>query len=148
MPYLLDTNILIGLLRGNKTILHKYSSMVASNHQKFISVYTILEIYYGLYNSENKLLANREQKIIELMMDEFQSNNSILSSTRLTVIQYAKLCRKLKEQGTLIPILDLLIGSIAVTNKLILITNDTAHFELLRKIEPSFQVEFWNDEKE
>ena len=46
---------------------------------------------------------------------------------------------QLKQQGNLIMDADILIGSIALANKLILVTNNTKHFQRI----PNLQLENW-----
>lgn len=115
--YLLDTNIIIDLFRGNETTV---------NHIKRIStvyVPTIIlgELYYGAYKSNQTNL-----RILEIQ--KFEENVIILNCSGKTAKVYGEIKNQLYTQGTPIPENDIWIASIAKENNLPLITKDK-HFE-------------------
>ena len=143
MGYLLDTNILVGLLRKNPSIVDRYTKINNPTTSIAITVYTIAELYYGLYNNKKKNYAAEEQKILELMLDQFQKRDQIRAMSRQAAILYANYDFALETQGTPIPVMDLLIGVVAIAENLTLLTIDQTHFEQLQKVASEFQVEFW-----
>jgi len=82
---------------------------------------------YGIYNS-NKITQNKE-KILP-----FLDNFKILQFDKNSSEIFAKLKAKLKKQGNIIADMDLMITSIAISNKAILFTNNLKHFNRIEKL--------------
>ncbi|HMF30882.1 MAG TPA: type II toxin-antitoxin system VapC family toxin [Candidatus Lokiarchaeia archaeon] len=143
MSYLLDTNIIIGVLRKKPSILGNYVKLTETSPTTFISSYTIAELFEGLYRSNIPEKKAEEETILELMFEDFEQRDRILSLKKSHAATYAHLKILLDDHGTPIPIIDLLIGSIAIGENLILITTDKKHFQALKKIEPRLTVKFW-----
>jgi predicted nucleic acid-binding protein len=55
---------------------------------------------------------------------------------------YARLKIDLEKRGTPIPVFDLLIGTIAISRGMTLVTTDDGHFKLLKQASPSLDVVF------
>lgn len=143
MTYLLDTNILIGLLRANHIIVSKYNKLSKKSIEKGITTYTIAELYEGFHRDEALKRVEAQRKILELLLNEFERKKRIFSLTRNEAINFPKFKIALEKKGTPIPIIDLLIGTIAIVNKFILITTDLPHYQSLKNAVPEFNVEFW-----
>ena len=143
MIYLLDTNILIGILREHKLIVSKYKELTKKQQDKAITSYTIAELYDGINRAKSIKLIEGQLKILELLLSDFEKRKRIFSLTRNEAIKYAELKFALEKNGTPIPIMDLLIGSVAIENKFKLITTDKNHFQNLKDVYPSFNVEYW-----
>jgi predicted nucleic acid-binding protein len=56
---------------------------------------------------------------------------------------FGELIHLLKHKGLPIPIMDLLIGAIAYSKNLILISTDQNHFDVLKDVKENFKVEYW-----
>lgn len=64
MKYLLDTNICIALLRGNRDIEHKIESV--GYYNCFLSEITVAELIYGAYKSGNTQNVIKTQQFIDI----------------------------------------------------------------------------------
>ena len=117
--YILDSDILIYFLKGEKEVIKKVLSL--QNDELYITIINYTELLYGIYNS-NKISQNKE-KILP-----FLDNFKILQFDKNASEIFAKLKAKLKKQGKIIADMDLMIASIAISNKAILYTNNLKHF--------------------
>jgi tRNA(fMet)-specific endonuclease VapC len=119
MKYLLDTNICIYFLNQNQSITEKISKI--SVDDMAISIITIAELQFGAFNS-NKTKENLERiKYLRNIMKTINLNTAITE-------EYAKIKSSLRKSGNLIDDFDILIGSTAIVNNLILVTNNQRHF--------------------
>ena len=117
--YLLDTNIIIFYLKGKFDLDIKFEEIGLENC--YISEITIAELLHGAEKSNNPA---RNFKLIE----EIQKNITVLpifSSLKM----YAKEKARLEKKGKPIDNFDILIGATAIVNKLIMVTNNTKHFD-------------------
>ena len=146
MICLLDTNILIGILREQKLIVSKYKILTKKQQDKAITSYTIAELYNGINRVKSSKQMEGQLKILELLLNNFEKRKRIFSLTRNEAKKYAELKITLEKNGTPIPIMDLLIGSVAIANNYKLITTDKRHFQNLKDVCPSFKVEYWTIE--
>jgi predicted nucleic acid-binding protein len=117
--YILDSDILIYFLKGEKEVIKKVLSL--QNDELYITIINYTELLYGIYNS-NKISQNKE-KILP-----FLDNFKILQFDKNASEIFAKLKTKLKKQGKIIADMDLMIASIAISNKATLYTNNLKHF--------------------
>lgn len=129
MNYLLDTNIIVFFFRDKHNITEKLDEIGIENC--FISEITLAELKYGAANSQQP---QKHTKEIEQLL-EFVSIIPIASSIDLYATEKARL-RKL---GTPIDDFDLLIGCTAIENEMMLVTNNTKHFQRLNNV----QLEDW-----
>ncbi len=124
--YILDSDILIYFLKGEKTVINKIISLPEDS--LFITIINYTELLYGIYNS-TKVTQNRE-KILP-----FLDNFEVLKFDKKSSEIFAKLKAKLKKQGNIIADMDLMIASIAISNKAILFTNNLKHFRRINGLE-------------
>jgi predicted nucleic acid-binding protein len=117
--YILDSDILIYFLKGEKEVIKKVLSL--QNDELYITIINYTELLYGIYNS-NKISQNKE-KILP-----FLDNFKILQFDKNASEIFAKLKAKLNKQGKIIADMDLMIASIAISNKATLYTNNLKHF--------------------
>lgn len=127
--YLLDTNICIFFFKGRYNIDEKLQEVGLNNC--FISVITLAELKFG---SENSADPAKHRKVVE----EFESKIQILPLIN-SLEDYAKEKARLRKLGTPIDEFDLLIGSTAKSNNLIVVTNNTKHFNRISGI----KIEDW-----
>lgn len=92
----------------------------------FISEITLAELKFGVENSQNQQ-KNRNT------LNNFLSGVTILPILNCLDI-FAKEKSRLKKQGNRLDDFDLLIGSSAVENKMILVTNNVKHFSRIKNI--------------
>ena len=103
--WLLDTNCLIEFT--------KYKEKPFREGRTFTTIFSLIEFP----------IASKYEKI------------SIIFPATIHYEQSFKNALLLREKGTPIPSIDILIGTIAVEKNLILVSNDL-HFEILQKVEP------------
>jgi tRNA(fMet)-specific endonuclease VapC len=120
MKYLLDTNICIYFLNQDQSVTEKMGKI--SVDDMAISIITIAELQFGAFNS-NKINENLERiKYLRNIMKTINLNTAITE-------EYAKIKSSLRKSGNLIDDFDILIGSTAIVNNLILVTNNQQHFD-------------------
>jgi len=124
MIYLLDTNICIHFLRGKFDLYNKFEQAGWENCA--ISEITLAELFFGAENSSNP------SKNIQLV-NKFTEQLTILPVYNAIPI-YASEKVRLRKSGTMISDFDLLIGTTAVANDLIMITENIKEFERIKSI--------------
>lgn len=125
MKYLLDTNICIHLFRGKFNLIEKFQQLNIEDCA--ISEITLAELIFGAENSPNP---KKNYKLI----DTFSEQVKILPIFN-SIPTYAKEKVRLRKQGIMISDFDLLIGSTAIANDLIMITENVKEFERISNIE-------------
>ncbi len=117
--FLLDTDTIIYSLKGNESVIqnlkrHQYDPLK-------ISAISLMELYYGAYKSQ-KINANlakvrRVENAMETIPVDF-----FISDT------FGMMKAQLELQGTPLDDFDLIIAATALTQNLILISNNEKHF--------------------
>lgn len=128
--YLLDTNICIAILRKDEHVREIISHIDIS--QCYISEITILELKVGVLLGKAKA---KQGKYVDQRLDNFLSYITVLPiSSALDFFAEEKVRLQLK--GT--PAhnnFDLLIGCTAVTNQMVMVTDNIKDFKNIRDIE-------------
>ena len=122
--FLLDTNICIYYIKGLYELKSKFEDVGPENC--FISEITLAELKFGVAKSQAK---KRNQKTL----DNFLSGIQILPIFPALDI-YASEKARLQNSGKLIDDFDLLIGATAVSFDLVMVTNNTNHFNRIKNI--------------
>ena len=125
--YLLDSNIIIALFAGEKTIL----DAAQEAEEIFIPAIVIGELYYGAENS-GKHLANIAR------IEDFVEANVILDCDASTARWYGRIKQELKTKGRPIPENDIWIAALAFHYNLSVVTRDS-HFNEIS----SLDVQVW-----
>jgi tRNA(fMet)-specific endonuclease VapC len=121
MKYLLDTNILIFLMKkGNKKLIEKISKQEYGSLA--LSSITLAELEYGAENSSNPEL-NRSVFL------GVASAINVIDFDDNCAYEYGKIRHRLKIKGTPIGPMDMLIAATAKANNLIVVTNNTKEFD-------------------
>ena len=123
--YLLDTNICVFLLRQKYSVADRLLNAGIKNCS--ISEITVAELLYGAYCSNN---LQQNIKAVNIFCERF----NVLSITE-SLSLYAKERARLRRSGITVEPFDLLIGCTAVTNNLIMVTENTKHFININGIE-------------
>ena len=130
MAYLIDTDIIIFALRGDKTVLAKFEEN--KNIPISISMITYAELVFGAKRSgneqKNMLKVNRIREIYPVE----ELNIGIMEV-------FADIKTKMYAQAIRIEDMDLFIAATALYNDLTLVTNNTKHFENI----PGLKLENW-----
>jgi|SRR3990167_7592515 len=115
--YLLDTDVLIWVLRGKKDIVDKVSEL-KNKSSLGISVISTAEIYKNIFSSE---LTVTEDYLGQHII--FDVDQKIAKTAGLYWQQYAKQLKNLS-------LIDCLIAGTANVNSLILVSLNTKHFPM------------------
>lgn len=126
--YLLDTDILIYMIRGKYGIQERIYQTGLSNCA--ISEISLAELYVGVYKNGNE----KSRAIVEYLKDTF---TVIPVSTALET--FGKLRANLDCQGLRLDKNDLFIASTALANGYTLITHNNRHFSRI----PDLKLEDW-----
>lgn len=117
--YLLDTDIVVFLLRNNHKIYNRIKLLSPS--QIYVSDVTVAELEYGNYCSgryeENKIL-----------LDNFISQINVIPFAQAIPV-YAKERYRLRKSGLSIMDFDLIIACTSIVNDMIMVTNNVTHFQ-------------------
>ena len=128
-PSLLDTDILSELFKKNPKVLAKASEYISTHGCLNISHITKYEILKGLK-------AKKAEKQTELF-NRFCAINNVLSITDDVVVKAADIYASLKEKGSIISDADILVAAVAISNNLVLVTNNTNHFSKIESLQLS-----------
>ena len=120
MAYLIDTDIIIFALRGDKTVLAKFEEN--KNIPISISMITYAELVFGAKRSQNErtnmLKVNRIREIYPVE----ELNIGIMEL-------FADIKANMYSKAMRIEDMDLFIAATAIYNGLTLVTNNTKHFK-------------------
>jgi tRNA(fMet)-specific endonuclease VapC len=125
MDYLLDTDTCIYWLNGREVVRNKILSIGLSNVS--ICSISVAELYYGAYNSSRVEGNLTRAEIFIQNITVFPLNNGSLKL-------FGELKAQLRKLGQPVADFDLLIASVALAEKLILVTNNTRHYERITDI--------------
>ena len=130
VKYLLDTNICVFFLRGKESVKEQILNKGIDNC--CVSEITVAELLYGVACDEYKFRENMEK------VNEFIDIMPIVPITNV-LQEYAHQKAILKKEGKLIDDMDLFIGATAISNNMILVTDNEKHLNRLSKI----RIENW-----
>lgn len=128
--YLVDTNIISYYLKGIEGLKEKISSNIDLLAISIISYY---EIVSGLQS------INANRRITEFK--NFCGLIDIINLDKASISASCKIYAALKKSGRLIDDIDILIAGIALSNNLVMVTDNIEHF---RRIE-GLKVENWKN---
>ena len=126
--YLLDTDVCIEIIKHNVRVLDKIESVGEDNC--YVTDITVAELFYGAAKSGRSDHFEDVEKILQSF-----DLKPLLPSLRL----YGENKALLEDQGRMIGEFDLLIGSCAVFNGLIMVTSNLKHFDHI----PDIRLEDW-----
>lgn len=122
--YLIDTNICIYFIKGKFDLDKKFKKV--KNENCYISEISLAELMFGVENSQNK-------ETNKIVLNNFLSGIKILPIFH-SIEFYAREKARLRKTGKTIDDFDLLIGATAVIHNMIMVTNNTSHFENIKGI--------------
>ena len=128
--YLLDTNICIYLLKRRYDI-DKRLDLIPEDMRVCISEVTLAELYYGASKSNDKKAHVKEVDIIANLFE--------VLPIRDCLELYGDNKTQLEREGNRIDDFDLLIGSTAVVNDLVIVTENVKHLGRI----PNIALENW-----
>jgi tRNA(fMet)-specific endonuclease VapC len=130
LKYLLDTNILIFLDKGQGNCLEKVSQQ--SPHDVVLCTISLMELEYGMARSARP---ERLQKLLQVM----RIRHRVIDFDSQAAAQAGRLKAFLASSGLPIGPYDLQIAGIALAHKLTVVTHNTTEFSRV----PGLQVEDW-----
>ena len=122
--YLLDTDIVVFFLRNKKNITEHLALL--NPQDIFVSEVTVAELEYG-----NRCSGRYEEN--KLIVDRFLSSVNVVPFSD-AIHLYAEERYRLRSIGQSIEDFDLLIGCTAVSNNLIMVTNNAKHYSRIKDI--------------
>jgi len=123
--YILDTDILIYFLKGREAVIKKVTAIPAD--ALYTTIISHAELLFGAYHSE------QEKKNLNTVKT-FLKNFSILPFCENASHFFGQQKAFLKSKGTPVADMDLMIASIALQNEMILVTNNTKHFNRIKSL--------------
>ena len=130
MPYLIDTDILINSIKGNKSVNERI--VEHASIPKAISIITFGELLYGAKKSTQR---DKNTSIIYRLAEIFP----IVGITRATIEAFTDVKMALDRKGERIEDFDLLIAATALSLNYTLVTNNTKHYKRIEGL----QLENW-----
>ena len=125
--YLLDTNIVSYWMRGDQKLIAKIKAHRPSDLA--ISTITLAEIHYGIEKSPVKKNERRNK------IERIYSMLKVYPFDEPAALKYAIIRTQLEKDGQVISERDLQIASIAMANKLIVVTHNEKEFTRVSKLE-------------
>jgi len=120
----LDTNIITAFLKNDLRVVQRASEYLEFFDKFTINIISYYEILRGLKDIGNEEKLNR--------FDDFIQENELVSIGKDTVEKAAEIYAYLKKEGNLIEDADILMAATAIVEELVLITNNTKHFERIK----------------
>ena len=122
LRYLLDTDTCIYLLNSNDRVKGQVAQ--AGIEAIGVAILSVGELYFGAYNSM------RVEANVERIRSFFSAPGpQILFLDENVMEQFGRFKADLRQRGQLIGDIDMLIASIAVSQGLKVVTNNTRHFD-------------------
>jgi tRNA(fMet)-specific endonuclease VapC len=128
--YLLDTNIISYYLKGIENLKEKITSNIDSLSISIISYY---EIVSGLQSIDAKKRITEFEKFCKLI--------DVVNLDIASILVSCQIYSTLKKSDNLIDDIDILIAGIALSNNLVMVTDNTEHFKRISGL----KVENWKD---
>ena len=130
MTYLLDSNVVIAVLKGTGRVIEKLESLAVNDVA--VSALVIHELYYGAYKSQ------RQTDNLKVL-DRLQFN--VLEFDREDAMCAGQIRADLAVQGKIIGAYDVLIAGQALNRGLTLVTRNVGEFSRV----DGLNVENWED---
>ncbi len=130
----LDTNILTAFFKNNPRVVQRFKKYLETFGRPTINIISYYEILRGFKD------LGSERKIQEFR--QFIEQCEIVSITSETIEKASEIYVSLKKTGTLIGDADILIAAIALTEGLVLVTDNVEHFKRVKDL----KIENWMEE--
>ncbi len=130
--FLVDTDIIIYWLNNKYPQIDQQISVVGDD-KIFLSSITVAELYYGAYNS------SKPEKNLKLV-NELILDINVINFDPKAGEQFGNIKAGLKKTGKIINDSDLFIAATAISNNMILVTNNEKHFHRMNNL----KIENWS----
>jgi tRNA(fMet)-specific endonuclease VapC len=121
---LLDTDVCVSLLRGNRTVIEKrkqYPDQIA------VSFMTVAELFYGAEKSGNPI---KNKSFVE----QFLITVTVINSNKAIMKRFGKLKAGLEKSGDVLADAYLLIAATALETCDLLVTGNVKHFSKIGEL--------------
>lgn len=122
--YLIDSDVLINFLKGEEIAVKTIKKL--QNKPLYISVISVGEILEGLLETKNMKKLSSFKELLKTV--------TTINIDLPIIEKFASLRRYLRQKGSLIDNLDLLIASSCLIHNLTLITNNISHFKRIPEL--------------
>ncbi|MGQ4834516.1 MAG: type II toxin-antitoxin system VapC family toxin [Candidatus Asgardarchaeia archaeon] len=119
---ILDTDILIGLLRGKRDILRQIKLLDEKDAIFATTSINEFELYYGAYKSKFK---KENLRSVRALLQNLEILPFVYPATEIA----GRIFSELSKEGKLIEVRDLFIASIAIATNGTLLTSNVKHFK-------------------
>lgn len=141
MIKIVETNVAIDFLRGDDLKVEKnIKKLLSEGTDLTITQITSCELWYGVYALKSKQKRIDEAKKLNKFIDNLSEIKTLDSDSSKI---YGEICAELDKSGMRVPQFDLLNASIAIANKVILITKDKKHFPRINAFSEFNFLELW-----
>lgn len=130
---LVDTDILSMFFKNNLAVVSHFKKYLAEYEKINLSIITYYEILSGLKHRD-------ALKQLQAFL-EFINHNTVLPLTEESVTISSDIYSGLRKSGSPIDDIDILIAGIALSNNLVMVTNNTEHFERIEGL----KIENWKN---
>ncbi len=138
---IIETDVTIDYLRGaNQETNKKINELISQGLDLNITQITACELWYGVYRLKSKKKQISEGKKLNKFLLKFPE---ILTLNDDSSRIYGEICAELDNKGQRVPQFDLLNASIAISNKINLITRDKKHFPGINDLSEFDFLELW-----
>ena len=135
--YLLDTNICVHLLKDEYGVKERIAKVGAA--PCFLSEITLAELIYGIENSA----PDKRKQNIKRFLNLYAFFDKRILPIGATFYEFARQKAALRKKGRCVNDFDLLIGSTAIVNEIVLVTRNICDFNYMNGIE----IENWIDDR-
>ena len=119
-PVIIDTDIISYFLKGNDKVFLRFQEYLKDFDRINISIITYYEIISGL------TFKNAEKQL--QIFEEFCSTATIINLSKDSIKVAAEIYANQRKKGKSVDDIDILIAGIAISNDLVLVTNNIKHF--------------------
>ena len=117
-----DSDFVIAILKGNKSAKELLTKL-ESEGDIFITSISIFELTYVTQEISKKKEKSLRNLIDTLKVISLDKNSALIAS---------KIGRNLAKEGKMVHPMDLMIGAMALYNKMVLVTNNIKHFSRIK----------------
>lgn len=121
---LLDTDICIEILRGNKKVINK---RLQTDEEIAVSFMTVGELFHGAYHS------SQVENNVSLV-EEFLLSVVIINTDFKIMKEFGLIKSELRKQNILLPDADILIAATGISKCNFLVTGNHKHFKRIERL--------------
>ena len=121
----IDSDFAISILKGNKSAKELLTTL-ESEGDIFITSISIFELTYI-----TKEISKKKEKSLMNLIDTLK----VIPLDKNSALIASKIGRKLAKEGKMVHPMDLMIGAMALQNKMTIVTNNIKHFSRIKGLD-------------